>query len=92
MSESKEEKEPTGTVRITNKLIYETLNSLNKTLALHNQKLELHIEHEGKTINDHEQRIRKVEELVWRSSWITSIITALITAVVGAGIITAVGL
>jgi hypothetical protein len=85
------DKDNTGSVRITNKQIYEGLNDINKSLALHNQRLELHIEHESRKLIDHEDRIRKIEESVWRSSWVTSIITALITAVVGAAIITTVG-
>jgi hypothetical protein len=85
------EKENTGSVRITNKQIYEGLNDIIKTLALHNQRLELHIEHVDKKLGDHEKRIRKIEESVWRSSWVTSIITAVITAVVGAIILTTVG-
>ena len=73
--------ENTGSVRITNKQIYEGLNEVNKTLALHNQKMELHTTAVEKKLTDHESRIRKVEENMWRSSWITSVITAVITAV-----------
>jgi hypothetical protein len=75
------EKENTGSVRITNKQIYEGLNDVNKTLALNNQKMDLHINYVDKKLTDHENRIRKVEENMWRSSWLTSVITAIITAV-----------
>jgi endonuclease IV len=71
----------TGSVRITNKQIYEGLNDVNKTLALNNQKMDLHINHVEKKLGDHETRIRKVEESIWRSSWLTSVITAVITAI-----------
>lgn len=79
-----DDKQNTGSVRISNKQIYEGLNDINKTLALHNQKLEIHIQNERQTLEDHENRIRKVEENMWRSSWVTSVLTASITAVIGA--------
>lgn len=75
-----DDKNNTASVRISNKQIYEGLNDINKTLALHNQKLEIHIQNERQKLEDHENRIRKVEETMWRSSWITSVITAIITA------------
>lgn len=81
----------TSSVRITNKQIYEGLHDINKNIALHNQRLELHIENETKTLNDHEARIREIEESVWRSSWVTSIITAVVTAAAGALLISIMG-
>lgn len=74
--------ENTSSVRITNKQIYEGLHDINTTLALHNQKMELHANVVEKKLHDHESRIRRVEETMWRSSWITSVITAVITALV----------
>ena len=81
----------TESVRITNKQIYEGLNDINKTLALHNQKMELHTSAVEKRLTDHETRIRKVEESMWRSSWLTSVITAIITAVAVAFVINIIG-
>lgn len=86
------EKDNTGSIRITNKQIWEQLNEINKTLSLHNQRLEIHITSETSILKDHEDRIRKIEESVWKSSWTTSVITAVITAIIGTIIITAAGL
>ena len=76
-----EKEQNTGNVRITNKQIYEGLNNITTSLALHSQKLDLHIQNDKSKLDDHEDRIRKIEETMWRSSWITSFITAIITAV-----------
>lgn len=86
-----EKENTTGSVRITNKQIYEGLNDVNKTLALNNQKMDLHIKHVDRKLGDHETRIRKVEESMWRSSWVTSVITAIITALAVAIIINIIG-
>jgi hypothetical protein len=73
-----------SSARITNKQVYDILYELKTEVKVMNQKLD----NEIKKIDDHEQRIRKIEETVWRSAWATSLITALLTSGVTAAIIT----
>lgn len=82
MSEQHEEN-ISPTIRITNKQVYELLNEIKTEVKLMNQKLDGEI----KKIEDHEQRLRKIEETIWRSAWITSLVTALLTASVTAFIV-----
>lgn len=76
-----------SSLRITNKQVYDLLNELSTEVKLINQKLDNEIVKNDKLIADHELRIRKIEETVWRSAWITSITTAIITSAAGAIII-----
>jgi hypothetical protein len=62
--------------RVTNKQVYDLLYELKTEVKVMSQKLD----NEIKKIEDHETRIRKIEETIWRSAWITSLVTALITA------------
>lgn len=73
---SEQEDASSQTIRITNKQVYELLIEVKTEVKLMNQKLD----NEIKKIDDHEQRLRKIEETIWRSAWITSVITALVTA------------
>jgi len=74
--------------RATNKQLLDVLYELKKEVALINQKLDNEIKKNDKLLADHESRIRKIEETVWRSAWVSSIVTALITTVTGGIIIT----
>ena len=62
--------------RITNKQVYDLLYELKTEVKVMSEKLD----NEIKKIEDHETRIRKIEETIWRSAWVTSLVTALITA------------
>jgi hypothetical protein len=62
--------------RVTNKQVYDLLYELKTEVKVMSEKLD----NEIKKIEDHEQRIRKIEETIWRSAWVTSLVTALITA------------
>jgi hypothetical protein len=65
-----------NTTRVTNKQVYDILYELKTEVKVMSEKLDNQI----KKVEDHEVRIRKVEETLWRSAWITSLVTALITA------------
>jgi hypothetical protein len=73
----------TSSSRITNKQVYDILYELKTEVKVMNQKLDSEI----KKVEDHEQRIRKIEETIWRSAWATSLITALLTAAATAMIV-----
>lgn len=62
--------------RVTNKQVYDLLYELKTEVKVMSEKLD----NEIKKIEDHETRIRKIEETIWRSAWVTSLVTALITA------------
>jgi hypothetical protein len=70
--------------RITNKQVYDILYELKTEVKVMSEKLD----NEIKKIEDHELRIRKIEEAVWRSAWLTSLITALVTSGATAIVIT----
>lgn len=40
-----------------------------------------------KTVQDHEDRIRELEKMVWRSSWLTGLVSALISSIVVAAVV-----
>lgn len=67
---------PNNNGRITNKQVYDILYELKTEVKVMSEKLD----NEIKKIEDHEIRIRKIEEAIWRSAWTTSLITALVTS------------
>lgn len=73
-----------NSVRVTNKQVYDLLYELKTEVKVMSEKLD----NEIKKIEDHELRIRKIEEAVWRSAWATSLITALVTSGATAIVIT----
>ena len=44
-----------------------------------------------KTVQDHEDRIRELEKMVWRSSWLTGLVSAILASVIVAGISSTIG-
>jgi hypothetical protein len=70
--------------RITNKQVYDILFELKTEVRVMSEKLD----NEIKKIEDHENRIRKIEEVIWRSAWITSLVTAVVTAAATGVVIT----
>jgi hypothetical protein len=75
-------------LRITNRQVYDILNDVRTDIKLINQKLNTEIAKNDNLLADHEARIRKIEETVWRSAWISGLISAVITSAVGAILIT----
>jgi hypothetical protein len=65
------EKEPTTTVRITLREIYDTLLELKTIVSQHPER-----------IDDHEKRIRDLEFKVWSFSGIASIIAVIVGIVI----------
>lgn len=64
------------TVRVSTKQLYDLLNEVKTEVKVMSQKLD----NEIKKIEDHENRIRKIEETIWRSAWMTSLLSAVITS------------
>lgn len=77
-------------LRITNKQVYDILNDVRTDIKLINQKLNTEIDKNQGILADHETRLRKIEETVWRSAWISGLISAVVTSAVGAILITAI--
>jgi hypothetical protein len=65
------EREPTTTVRITLREIYDTLLELKTIVSQHPER-----------IDDHEKRIRDLEFKVWSFSGIASIIAVIVGIVI----------
>lgn len=65
------EREPTTTVRITLREIYDTLIELKTIVSAHPER-----------IDDHEKRIRNLEFKVWSFSGIASIIAVVVGIVI----------
>ena len=65
------DKEPTTTVRITLREIYDTLLELKTIVSAHPERIE-----------DHEKRIRDLEFKVWSFSGIASIIAVVVGLVI----------
>lgn len=65
------DKEPTTTVRITLREIYDTLLELKTIVSAHPERIE-----------DHEKRIRDLEFKVWSFSGIASIIAVVVGVVI----------
>lgn len=65
------DKEPTTTVRITLREIYDTLLELKTIVSAHPERIE-----------DHEKRIRDLEFKVWSFSGIASIIAVIVGVVI----------
>jgi hypothetical protein len=66
--------------RVTNKQIVDAINTLTIRVEVMASKLDSEILKTDKVINDHEDRIRSLEKLVWTSSWVSSGVSTVITA------------
>lgn len=69
--------------RITNRQVYDLLHELKTEVSIMKHKLDNEITKNDRLLQDHESRLRKMEETIWRSAWVSGLISALATAVVG---------
>ena len=66
--------------RVTNKQIVEAIHQLTIRVEVMSNKLDSEILKTEKVVNDHEERIRSLEKLVWTSSWVSSGVSTVLTA------------
>ena len=66
--------------RVTNKQIVEAIHQLTVRVEVMSNKLDSEILKTEKVVNDHEERIRSLEKLVWTSSWVSSGVSTVLTA------------
>jgi hypothetical protein len=70
-----------STPRITNKQVYDILHEVKTTIAITSHKVDSEINKNEKAIYDHEIRLRKLEENMYKNAWVAGFASSIFTAI-----------